>query len=130
MSVLVVGGPWFGTEISMSVANSESSLEPVTMISEGSSLVLVPITTTQGASVTTAGVADVSITLVVPVVQAILVRVWISVAICSPSEVIGSIDLSIMAVESLNITWLIVTVAPDLIVLEPTIVSGWPIPSF
>ncbi len=76
------------------------------------------ISTTEGASVTTAGMANISISLVIPVVGVVLVGVWVLETIWSPGEVIGTIDLSVVVVESLDVTWLVVSVAPDLVVVE------------
>ena len=104
----------------MGVTDTESGLKSVTVVSELSSLVLVAVSTAEGASVTTAGVADVSITLVVPVVDSVRVGVGIGVAIWSPGEVISAVDLSVVTIESLDVTWLVVGVSPSLIVLETT----------
>lgn len=109
----------------MGVTDTESGLKSVTVVSELSSLVLMTISTAEGASVTTAGVADVSITLVVPVVDGVRVGVCVGVAIWSPGEVISSVDLGVVSVESLDVTWLVVGVSPSLIVLETTILLGW-----
>ena len=95
------------------------------MVSEFSSLVLVSVSSTESTSVTSASVANVSITLVIPVVDVIIVSVSVGEAIWSPSEVISSVDLSVMSVESLNVSWLVVTVTPDSIVLVVTKVFGW-----
>ena len=111
----------------MAVANTESGLESVTVVSECSSLVLVSVSTAECASVTTAGVADVGITLVVPVVDGVRVGVGVGVAVWTPGEVISSVDLGVMSVESLDVTWLVVRVTPSLVVLETTIFLGWSI---
>ena len=95
------------------------------MVSECSSLVLVSVSSTESTSVTSASVANVSITLVIPVVDVITVSVCVGEAIWSPSEVISSVDLSVMSVESLNVSWFVVTVTPDSIVLVVTKVFGW-----
>ena len=109
----------------MSVSNTESHLEVVSVVSECSSLVLVSVSSTESTSVTSASVANVSITLVIPVVDVITVSVCVGEAIWSPSEVISSVDLSVMSVESLNVSWFVVTVTPDSIVLVVTKVFGW-----
>ena len=108
----------------MVVAYTKSSVKIVSMLSKLSISVTMAVATAQGASVTTTGMADIGITLVVPVVVLIIVSVWVMISIGSPGEVISAIDLSIMVIESFDVTWLVVTVTPDSIVLVVTIVFG------
>ena len=109
----------------MVVAYTKSSVEIVSMLSILSISVTMAVATAQGASVTTTGMADIGITLVVPVVVLVIVSVWVMISIGSPGEVISAIDLSVMVIESLDVTWLVVTVTPDSIVLVVTKVFGW-----
>lgn len=101
----------------MVVANTESGLEVVSVGTELGISVSVTVSTAKGASVTTAGEANVSISLVIPVVGVVLVGVWVLESVWSPGEVIGTIDLSVMVVESLDITWLIMSMTPHLVVV-------------
>jgi len=117
VSVLVVRGPWLVSEVGVVVANTESVLEVVSVVSELGSSVGMSISTAESASVTTAGEANSSISLVIPVVGVILVGVWVLESVWSPGEVIGTINLSVMVIESLNITWLVVTVTPESVVV-------------
>ena len=109
----------------MVVAYTKSSVKIVSMLSKLSISVTMAVSTAQGASVTTTGMADIGIALVVPVVVLVIVSVWVMKSIGSPGEVISAIDLSIMVIESLDVTWLVVTVTPDSIVLVVTKVFGW-----
>ena len=108
----------------MTVTNSKPCYEAMSMLPESSISVSVSISSAKGASMTTTAMADIGITLVIPVVFIIIVCVWVFVPIWSPGKVIGSIDLSIGVVESLDIAWLIVTMSPKSIVLVATIVLG------
>lgn len=106
----------------MVVANSMWLSESVSVISELSVSVLVSISSAESASVTSASVADVTITLVVPVVDVVVGGGWVGVSVWSPSEIISSIDISVVVLESINITWLVVLVSPDLVV---SVEVGW-----
>ena len=102
----------------MVVSNTETGLESVTVLTELSVVVEMSVSTAVVASVTTAGVANPSITLVIPVVDVVLVIVWLSVAIGAPGEVVSTVDLGVVSIESLDIAWLVVAVVPHVVVLD------------
>ena len=109
----------------MVVSNSESSIEVMTVLSKLCISVSVTVSTAKSASMSSTSMADIGITLVIPVVMVVVVGVWVMVSVWSPGEVICAIDLSEMVIESLNVTWLVVSVTPDSIVLVVTIVLSW-----
>ena len=109
----------------MVVTNTESVLQVVAVVSPGGTGVSVSVSIAETASVTSTSVANVTVTLVVPVMGSIIVSMWVLMSVWSPSEVISSIDLSEMVIESLDITWLVVTMSPNSIVSLSAVVLGW-----
>lgn len=101
------------------MSNTESSLEGMSVMSPLGVLVEVTVAGAERAAVTTAGVADVSITLVVPVVNSVVWHEWVLVAIWTPGGVVGAVDLSFVAEETADVAWLVMSVTPD------GVVTGW-----
>lgn len=112
----------------MVVSNTESLLEGVTVVSELGSRVLVSVSSAESTSVTSTSVADVSVTLVVPVMDGVLGGVWVLIPVWSPSEVISSIDVGVMVLESIDITWLVVSMSPHSVVSQ-VVLCVWNLPS-
>ena len=125
VTISVVRGSWLVSEVDVVVANTETSLEGVTVLTELRVSVSMAISTAKSASVTSAGVADIGVALVIPVVVVIVVSVWVLETIWSPGEVVSTVDFSVMVIKSVDIAWLEVTMSPDSIVLVVTIVLGW-----
>ena len=109
----------------MVVSNSESSIEVMTVLSKLGISVSVTVSTAKSASMSSTSMADIGITLVIPVVILVMVGVRVMVSVWSPGEVIGPIDLSVMVIESLNVTWLVVSMSPDSVMLVVTRVLSW-----
>ena len=109
----------------MVVANTESSLEGVSVLTELSVSVSMTVSSAKRASVTSAGVADIGITLVVPVVVVVVMDVWVLESVWSPGEIISSVNLRVVVIESLNVTWLEVSMSPNSIVLVVSVFLGW-----
>jgi len=125
VSVLVVGGSDLVSEVGVVVSNTESLAEVVSVPSEDSVVVSVSVSTTELASVATTGVASETITLVVPVVESIVVGVWVGVAVWSPCDIVGTVDLGVMVLKSVNITGLVFLVGPCSVGLSPLWLLNW-----
>jgi len=98
------------------VTNTESVPQVVAVVSPGGTGVSVSVSTTESASVTSTSVAHVTVTLVVPVVDGVALSVWVGETIWSPSEIVSTIDLGCVVLESIDITWLVVRVTPGNVV--------------
>jgi len=69
-------------------------------------------------------VALITITLVVPVVVLVVAQMWVGVSVWSPSKIVGTIDVGVVVLKSVNITWFVVTVTPDSVV-APFVLKDW-----
>ena len=109
----------------MVMSNTKSSVQGMSVLTKLGVSVSMAISSAKSASMSSTCMADVGITLVIPVVVAVVMGVRVVVSIWSPGEVIGPIDLSVMVIESLNVTWLVVSMSPDSVMLVVTIVLSW-----
>ena len=109
----------------MVMSNTKSSVQAMSVLTKLGVSVSMAISSAKSASMSSTCMADVGITLVIPVVVAVVMGVRVVVSIWSPGEVIGPIDLSVMVIESLNVTWLVVSMSPDSVMLVVTIVLSW-----
>ena len=109
----------------MVMSNTKSSVQGMSVLTKLGVSVSMAISSAKSASMSSTCMADVGITLVIPVVVAVVMAVRVVVSIWSPGEVICAIDLSEMVIESLNVTWLVVSMSPDSVMLVVTIVLSW-----
>ena len=98
------------------MSDAEGKLKSMSMVAKLCVLVEMAVAAAEVAAVASTGVADVGIPLVVPVVVAVAVCVRVVEPIWTPTEVISSINLSIMVPEATDVTGFVVRVSPDPVV--------------